>query len=192
MNLQLTRFVIGGAVMGIATLASVGVYAISQHSSSLMDRFVAHAAQDGQGAPGAPARPFGGRGRFGGPGGPGRMGPGGPLDLALGRLNLTDAQRDQVKSIVDSHREETRALLERERPAREALEQAIAAEPVNEATILARNSELAAVQADLAVLRARVRAEVMQVLTPEQRAQTKEMEQQRQSRRRGPQGGAAR
>jgi Spy/CpxP family protein refolding chaperone len=31
----------------------------------------------------------------------------------LGRLNLTDAQREQVKSLLDSHRDETRALADK-------------------------------------------------------------------------------
>ena len=51
------------------------------------------------------------QGRRGGPGGPGRFGGpgGGPMGMLpmLGRdLNLTDAQRDQVKAIAQSHKTE--------------------------------------------------------------------------------------
>ena len=56
----------------------------------------------------------GGRGRgFGGPGGPG--GPG--IGMALGALNLTDAQREQVRQITQQHREEARGTFERLRAA---------------------------------------------------------------------------
>src|SRR5438105_4784359 len=63
----------------------------------------------------------GGPGRFGGPGMPG--GPGGPLGMLrmLGpQLNLTDAQKEQIKNIAESHREEWKALGDRERAAHEA------------------------------------------------------------------------
>ena len=47
-------------------------------------------------------------GRRGGPGGPGR-GPGfGPPIVELRGLDLSDGQRDQVKQIMDRHREEMR------------------------------------------------------------------------------------
>ena len=68
---------------------------------------------DGMG-PGGP----GGRGP-GGPGGPGRMG--GPLggllalhpDVPFQALNLTDAQREQVRAIMQGHHAEGRALAEK-------------------------------------------------------------------------------
>jgi len=66
---------------------------------------------------------------FRGPGGPGRFGPGGgPPGMLpmLGReINLTDAQRDQIKAIADSHKDEWKAIFDRERTAREALNAAI-------------------------------------------------------------------
>ena len=44
--------------------------------------------------------------------GPG-MGPGGPpAGLALRALDLTDAQREQVRQLTRQHREQTRALFE--------------------------------------------------------------------------------
>src|SRR5688500_13384981 len=60
---------------------------------------------------------FGGRGGPGGPGGPmGRGGRGGPgaggvlRSLMLPRLDLTDAQKERVKGIVDARRDEMKAL----------------------------------------------------------------------------------
>jgi len=129
----------------------------------------------GGGAQAGPGGPGGG-GRRGGPGGPMRGGPGGPggaIDLPLGQLNLTAQQRDQVKSVMDSHQDEMKALGDREMAARQALEQAITADTVDDNTIRQKSADLAAVEADMAVMRAHVRAEVWQLLTPDQQKQAK-------------------
>jgi Spy/CpxP family protein refolding chaperone len=59
--------------------------------------------------------------------------------------------------------------------ARLALRQATEAEPFDENAVRTASSGLGAVMADQAVLRAKVRAEVMQILTPEQRAKAAEL-----------------
>src|SRR2546426_6580700 len=123
-------------------------------------------------------RPF--NGSHMGPGGRGGMwGPGGPLAMLrmLGpQLNLTDAQKAQIKSIADSHRDEWKALGDRERTAREALTAAIMADTIDEALIRSQSAELGAVQTDVAVASARARAEVWPVLTPGQQAQGEQMQ----------------
>src|SRR5436190_5701860 len=130
--------------------------------------------QNTNGGPG----PFMGRGgpppggRFGGPGGPG--GPLGPLGPILQRLNLTESQKNQVKGIVDSHRDEMNAIADRARPAHDALDAAITADTLDEAMIRARSMDVAAIDADMVVLQARIRSEVFQILTPEQQAQAKQ------------------
>ena len=98
----------------------------------------------------------------------------------LGRdLELTDTQKDQLKTIADSHKEDWKALAERGRAAHMALNQAVMADTIDEALIRQKSSEAAAVEADLAVARARARAEVFQILTAEQRAKVKERAAQR-------------
>ncbi len=140
----------------------------------------------------ASAQPAGGRawhrGMHGmGPGGPGLQGPmrGGPGrdgGLLLRRLNLTEAQRDQVRAINAAHREEFRALAEKTRAAREALRTATQAEPVDEAAIRPAAAAMADVHAEQALLHARVRSEIQQVLTPEQREQAKQLASERAQR----------
>ena len=115
------------------------------------------AAQDGRGRPGAARR--GG----GGPGGWGLLGPGG---AGLDGANLSDAQKEQVKSIVESHRDELRGLLDRQAEARRALAASVERGQVDDAAA----SEVGAASAALALGEARLRVEVLQVLTPEQRA----------------------
>ena len=50
-----------------------------------------------------------------------------------------------------------------------ALYDAVTADPLNEPLVRQKSSAVAAVDADMAVARARVRAEVMQILTAEQK-----------------------
>jgi Spy/CpxP family protein refolding chaperone len=106
---------------------------------------------------------------------------------SLGQLDLSDTQRQQIRSIVQSHREEFRALGERTRAARQKLHELVTAEAVDETAIRAASSELAGVQADGAILRARVHQEVFATLTPEQQAKAKQLrseaDQRRQERR---------
>ena len=119
-----------------------------------------------------PDRPFrGGPGRMGGPGWPMGMLP------MLGRaINLTDAQKDQVKAIADAHQDEWKAIFDRERTAREALNAAITADTVNDTLVRQKSAEVAAVEADAAVARAHAHAEVLQILTADQKAQLKDLQ----------------
>jgi protein CpxP len=129
--------------------------------------------------------PFMGRG---GPGWGGDRGFGGPSGLmgVLGpmarQLNLSDAQKERVKSIAASHRDDMKALGGRAMAAHQALEAAVTAETFDEATIRSRSTDVAAVEADMAVARARIRGEILQVLTPEQQAQLKQLQAQMQQR----------
>lgn len=133
----------------------------------------------------AAAQPAG-RGGWGPGMGPGRgmMGPGGPLGLgiALGRLDVTDAQRQQIRTIIQSHRQEFQALAERRRTAQQALQAAVTADPLDEAAIRSASAALAEVQADAAVLRAKVHREVFAVLTPEQQAKAKALREEARQR----------
>jgi Spy/CpxP family protein refolding chaperone len=127
--------------------------------------------------------PFRGRGMGpGGPGGPGRFGgPGGPMGMLpmLGpRIGLTDAQRDQIKAIADTHKDEWKTLFDRGRAAHMALDDVIAADTINEAAIRQKSAEAAAVDADIAVARAHAHAEVWQILTADQKTQVKTMQAQ--------------
>ena len=134
--------------------------------------------------PGGGQPPFGRRGGPGGPGGRmgGQGGPMGAVGIPLDRLNLTDAQRDQVKSVVDSHQAELRALGEKAMTARRALERAVTADTIDEGAIRAVAADVASVESDMAVARARVHADVLQVLTSDQRAKLKELQAEMEKR----------
>jgi periplasmic protein CpxP/Spy len=100
----------------------------------------------------------------------------GPLGgLPLRELNLTESQREQVRTIVESRESETRAIGERAMAAREALHAATTLPSFDEGLVRTRAAEVAALDADLAVARARIFADVFQILTPEQQAKAKEI-----------------
>ena len=143
-------------------------------------------AQNTNGDP-APFR--GGRGRGpGGPGGPGGglMGFLGPIAMMASQLELSDAQKDQMKSIAQSHADEWKGLLDREQQARRAQQAAIASPQFDEVLIRQRSAELAAIDADASVARARARGELLQVLTTDQQAKLKDIESKGARRGNGP------
>jgi protein CpxP len=155
MTATVKRLTLGIGAAALAIGVSAGVFV--------------HAQDAGQ------QRPAFGEGRHGGPGG--FRGPGGPMGLLpmLGRdLELTDAQKDQLKTIGESHKDEWKALADRGRTAHMALNQAVTADTIDESLIRQKSAEVAGIDADFAVARAHARAEVFQILTAEQRAKVKE------------------
>ena len=138
-------------------------------------------AQDGQMRRRGPGPGIGGPPPGGGPGPMGRM-RGGPMIPGLGGLDLTEAQQGQVKSIMDSHQNEFRAAGEKVGAAREAMRTLIQADPIDESAIRAKSVEVAAAEADAAILHAKARAEVFAILTPEQLQKAKELQPKRRGR----------
>jgi Spy/CpxP family protein refolding chaperone len=125
--------------------------------------------------------PDGGAGAFAqGPGGPGRGGFG--LGVGMGDLDLSDAQRQQIRAITTKAREESRSTVERFRQAAEARRKAVVAMPVDENQIRAATQSLAAAEADLAVARAHVQSDIFTVLTPEQQAKATQARERRETR----------
>ena len=126
----------------------------------------------------------GGRGR--GPGGPGGAG----IGVPLGALNLTDAQREQVRQITQQHREHARGTFERLRAAQEARRQAVEAIPFDEGRVRAAMQELSGIETELAVMQARIHSDVFAVLTPEQQGQAQQLRAEREARMKERQGRA--
>ena len=158
MTSTVKRIVLTVGASVIALGVTVGVYASAQNTS-----------QD------PPAFRGGG-----GHGGPGRMGgPGGPMGMLpmLGpQLGLTDAQRDQIKTIAASHKDDWKALADRERTAHGALNDAVTADTFDETLVRSKSADASSVDADMAVARARAYGEVLQILTPDQKTKLKAMQ----------------
>lgn len=103
--------------------------------------------------------------------------------LPLRALELTDAQREQVRGIMTARQADFKAIGDRLRAAHEAQRAAVTRVPIDENEIRARVTEASTVEADFAILRARIHEQVYQVLTPEQQAKAKTLDAERQKRR---------
>ena len=111
--------------------------------------------------------PQGGRGQGRGPGFDGAL----PL---LRGLNLTDAQREQIRSITEAQRtgdNPRRNVMDLERQ----LQAAIFAETPDQSKIDQLKNSIAAARAEELTSRIELQSRIAQVLTPEQRAQAREM-----------------
>lgn len=99
--------------------------------------------------------------------------------LALrSELDLTSEQRERIRAIVKSHRQEIVASLQPVVDKRQALRDATLAENANEAAIRAAADELGKAIGDAAVVGSKIKAEVRQVMTPEQREKINKFRQQ--------------
>jgi len=92
------------------------------------------------------------------------------LRALKGQLSLTPEQKARIGAALRGRKAEVVALVKRVHDARRALQNAVRTEPVNEQTIRQAAGKVGDAVADGAVLWARVRAEVLAILTPEQRA----------------------
>jgi Spy/CpxP family protein refolding chaperone len=107
--------------------------------------------------------------------GPGRgkgFRPGGPM---LQRLNITDAQREQIRGIVEQQRQTDQAPIKKLDDLQRELHAVTFADSPDRAKIDQLKADIG--QAEAAALDARVELDlkIAQVLTPEQRAQAREL-----------------
>ena len=117
----------------------------------------------------------------GGPGQHGHRGFG--MMGGLQQLGLSADQQQQVKNTMASHRDEFKALRDRSRNAHQAQQAAIEQVPVNEDLIRSTSTAVAAADADLAVLRAKVHEQVFSLLTPDQQTKARQLQADRAARR---------
>jgi protein CpxP len=114
------------------------------------------------------------KGHFGKRGGEGRI---------FGKLDLTDAQKAQMKQIRQNSREEMRPLMEQIRAKRQEIRQAQAGGTVDEALVSQKLTEIAPLEAKMVAERARIHQQMLSVLTPEQRTKLEQLREQFKSKR---------
>ena len=117
-----------------------------------------------------------------GPGGPG--GPGGPRggDRLFRELNLTEAQKAQIRTIHDGQREAAEALHEQMRGIHEQMRPLVEAAAFDEAAVRALLVRQAAIATELKLLEARGENAVYNVLTAEQKAKLAELRSRHEPR----------
>jgi len=99
------------------------------------------------------------------------------------RLNLTEAQKTQMKQIRESYRERTQSLHKELRAKKQELRQANQGETFNEALATQVLTDSAAIEAKLMGERFKMRQEMAAVLTPEQKNQLEQMREQHKMKR---------
>jgi len=97
-------------------------------------------------------------------------------------LDLTDAQKQQMKSIRESHSQSFRPLMEQIRAKRQEIRQASTGGSFNEALVAQKLSEIAPLEAKLMGERSRVHQEMLSVLTAEQKAKLEQAREQRKAK----------
>lgn len=110
---------------------------------------------------------------LGGQMGPGMGHGGGPraarmFEHIAGKLDLSDAQRAQVRGILKTHADEILAQVRAGMDARQALHEAVMAQPADENVIRSLAAKVGSVHADGAMLMVKIRSEIWPILTPEQ------------------------
>ncbi len=127
-------------------------------------------------ATGAPAQPPASQDRLGPPPGPppGRMGPGGPggrggIDRDLFRLDLTPAQREQVKTLMDAQRQARETYRATLQDIDKQIRAAVESGEFDAAAVRALAEKEAAAMVELRVLAAKTDADIVKLLTPEQK-----------------------
>lgn len=98
------------------------------------------------------------------------------LQRAAEKLGLTAEQRAAIRDALVSEKDAIKDVVTRLHEARKALREAIRAEDATEASVRAAAARVAAVEADLAVLRHRLYRRIHPILTAEQREQIAQWE----------------
>jgi periplasmic protein CpxP/Spy len=160
---------IGGALLVAAALLLTAV------------GFAQNGPRGGFGGPPPPGGP-------GSPGGPHRGGPGGPGGLGpiARELNLTDAQKAQIKQIEDSFRESTKSLHDQLRAAGGGPLEGLT-DNFDEAAARVAAQSRAGLQVELEVAHAKMMSQIYALLTADQKAKVAELKQKfAQMREQGP------
>jgi len=83
-------------------------------------------------------------------------------------LDLSDEQKAQVEAIIEKYEDDKDSLVESLKEAREQLPEVIFSEEYNEAAVRQAAQQVSSIMEELAVLQAKMIAELRTVLSPEQ------------------------
>lgn len=115
------------------------------------------------------------RGRFGHHG----------FERIAAKLNMTDAQKEQAKQILEASRATVQPLVETMKSNRQKLQDLTATGEFDEAQVKAIADEQGAIAAQLIVEKERTKSQLLQILNDEQKVQAKQMMEQMKERFKG-------
>jgi protein CpxP len=101
----------------------------------------------------------------------------------FGKLDLTDAQKAQLKQIRETSRQSLRPLTKEIRAKRQEIHQASQGGAFDEALVTRKLTEIAPLEAKLMGERVRLHQEMLAVLTPEQKAKLEQSREQMKAKR---------
>jgi Spy/CpxP family protein refolding chaperone len=99
------------------------------------------------------------------------------------QLGLSDAQQQQIKTIMQAEKPKIQPLMQELKQERQQMNSLTESGNFDEAAVRAAASKQAQTETDLAVERARVKSQIFAVLTPDQRTKAQEMEKSFEGRR---------
>jgi protein CpxP len=114
--------------------------------------------------------------------GHGMFGEGRMLGFFAHRLDLTDAQQTQIKDIMAKEKPALKPLLQQLAQSHQQMRQLEESGTFDEAQVRALANQQSQTMAELIVQKARIKSEMLQVLTPDQKAKFKEMMDKRDQR----------
>ena len=103
--------------------------------------------------------------------------------MGFHNLDLTDAQKAQIKQIHENSRQSLRPIMEEIRAKRQEIRQASEGGTFNEALVSQKLAEIAPLEAKLMAARFRVHQETLSVLTAEQKAKLEQSREQFKAKR---------
>jgi len=112
----------------------------------------------------------------------GRGGPGGDFHHMLKQLDLTSAQHDQVKAIFEKEKPTLQPLMQQMRQNRSDMRALEASGSFDEAKTRALATQNSQTMIELQVEHARIKSEIMQILTADQKAKLAQIEANRETR----------
>jgi len=107
---------------------------------------------------------------------------GGPGMMGFRNLDLTDAQKAQMKQIRESHSQNLRPIMEQLHAKRQEIRQAGEGGAFNEALVTQKLIEIAPLEAKLQGEHFRIRQEMLSVLTADQKAKLDQQREQFKSK----------
>ena len=109
-------------------------------------------------------------------------GPGGGFHRMLKQLDLTSDQHSQVKAIFEKEKPTLQPLMQQMHQNHEAMKALEASGPFDEAKTTALATQNSQTMIQLQVEHARIKSEIMQILTPDQKTKLAQIEANREAR----------
>jgi protein CpxP len=109
-------------------------------------------------------------------------GPGGEFHRMLRQLDLTSDQHSQVKAIFEKEKPTLQPLMQQMRQNQSAMKALEAAGPFDEAKVTALATQNSQTMIQLQVEHERIKSEIMQILTPDQKTKLAQIEANHEAR----------